>query len=623
MITPAGLVLLGAIAGLGVQMARLRRRWSVGQSVPVDWRRGLARVPYAYLHTVHDVVARDPYAARMHMLAAGGLVAALALSVLRHVLGLGGDVAALAIMLSVGVASAGTVMVAWRRRRPRPARLMGGQFAALPGVMAAALLFLLLAALWTLPGPGWVPGLLSVGWMAIAALGAVSLGTLVLWTGDGPLRHAVAGVINLAAHGRPERFSGALATDLLPLQLSGDMLPHRLGVATVADFGWNRLAQFDACVQCGRCQEACPAFAAGQPLNPKAVIQSLVQAIAASPSSPLVGGSGAAAIGADALWACTTCRACVYECPMLIEHVDAIVDLRRDATLEHGAVPPNAAVALTALRQTDTGSGGALAARFDWAADLGLPLLADAGRADVLLWVGEAGFDRRNQRSLRALVALLRRAGVDVAVLGAEELDCGDLARRLGDEVTFQDLARRNIATLGRYVFGAVLTMDPHALHVLRNEYPALGGRYRVLHHAAFLADLIDDGRLAPAPGGGEVTYHDPCYLARYNGEVDAPRRLLSRLGFRVVEMERSGLRARCCGWGGGAALADIAGRRRIPDLRMDHARATGVPMLAVACPNCANMLEGVTGARPAVADLAELLLEAVERGVVSAPVAA
>jgi len=414
-----------------------------------------------------------------------------------------------------------------------------------------------------------------------------------------------------------------LATDLLPLQLSGDMLPHRLGVATVADFGWNRLAQFDACVQCGRCQEACPAFAAGQPLNPKAVIQSLVQAIAASPSSPLVGGSGAAAIGADALWACTTCRACVYECPMLIEHVDAIVDLRRDATLEHGAVPPNAAVALTALRQTDTGSGGALAARFDWAADLGLPLLADAGRADVLLWVGEAGFDRRNQRSLRALVALLRRAGVDVAVLGAEELDCGDLARRLGDEVTFQDLARRNIATLGRYVFGAVLTMDPHALHVLRNEYPALGGRYRVLHHAAFLADLIDDGRLAPAPGGGEVTYHDPCYLARYNGEVDAPRRLLSRLGFRVVEMERSGLRARCCGWGGGAALADIAGRRRIPDLRMDHARATGVPMLAVACPNCANMLEGVTGARPAVADLAELLLEAVERGVVSAPVAA
>jgi Fe-S oxidoreductase len=618
MITPAGIVLVGAIAGLGVQAARLRRRWSVGRPVHVDWRRGLARLPHAYLHTVHDVVARDPYAARMHMLAAGGLLAALALSLVRHVLGIGGDLAALAVVASVAVSAIGTCMVAWRRRPPRPARLTGGQFDALPGVLAAALLFLLLAALWTLPGPGWSPDLLAPGWLAIAALGAASLGTLVLWTVGGPLRHAVAGLVHLAAHHR-QRFGGALATDLVALPLSGSPLPQSLGVGAVADFGWNRLVAFDACVQCGRCQEACPAFAAGQPLNPKALIQSLVQATAAAPAAPLVGPPEAAAIAADTLWACTTCRACVHECPMLIEHVDAIIDLRRHATLEHGAVPPNAAVALTDLRQTDTASGRALDARLDWAADLGLPVLADVGRADILLWVGEAGFDRRNQRSLRALVALLRRAAVNFAVL-AEELDCGDLARRLGDEITFQDLARRNIATLGRHAFDAILTMDPHALHVLRNEYPAFGGRYRVLHHASFLADLIDAGRLAVAPGGGTVSYHDPCYLARYNGEVDAPRRLLRHLGAPVVELERSGLRARCCGWGGGAALADVPARRRIPDLRMDQARATGAPTLAVACPNCANMLEGVTGARPAVADLAELVLEAVERGAIAAP---
>ncbi len=212
----------------------------------------------------------------------------------------------------------------------------------------------------------------------------------------------------------------------------------------MSDFGWNRLAQFDACVQCGRCQEACPAFAAGQPLNPKQLIQDLVRATSATAAGstlPLIATPDVfGAISPDALWACTTCRACVYECPMLIEHVDAIVDMRRNEVLERGAMPANAAAGLTELRATDTVAGRALDTRLDWAADLALPLIAQTGSAEILLWVGEAGFDRRNQRSLRALVALLRQASVAFAVLGAEELDCGDLARRLGDEVTFQDL---------------------------------------------------------------------------------------------------------------------------------------------------------------------------------------
>lgn len=613
MIGPAGLVLLGAMAGMALQAARLRWRWAIGRAANVDWLRGVRGLPHAYLHTVHGVVARDPYAARMHALAAGGLLAALALSVLRHVLGVGGDIAAFAIVLSVAVSAAGVVMVAWRRRAPRPPRLTGGQFNALPALLAAALAFLLSAALWTLPDPLWRPGLQLAVWIAIATLGAASLGGLVVWTVNGPLRHAVAGVVHLIAHSRPARFGGALSSDLQPLDLSAATPPPRLGAGSVADFAWNRLAQFDACVQCGRCQEACPAHAAGQPLNPKQFIKSLVSATAARDPAPLAVGDGR--IAPDTLWACTTCRACVHECPMLIEHVDAIVDLRRYVTLERGTIPPNAAVALTELRQTDTVAGRALDSRLDWAADLALPVLAEGGGADVLLWVGEAGFDRRNQRSLRALVALLRKASVDVAVLGADELDCGDLARRLGDEVTFQDLARRNIAALARRRFGTILTMDPHALHALGREYPAFGGQYQVAHHAAFLDGLIAGGRLKPGPGDGQrVTYHDPCYLARYNGEVDAPRRLLARLGVAVAEMERSGLRARCCGWGGGAALADVAAERRIPDMRMDQARATGAAVVAVACPNCANMLEGTTGARPAVADLAELVLEAVER---------
>jgi dimethylglycine catabolism B len=617
MIDAAGVILLGAMAGLAVQGVRLHRRWRTGREAAVDWWRGLRRVPHAYLHAVHDVVARDPYAARMHMFAAGGLVAALVLSVLRHVFGLGGRVAALAIVASLGVAAVGVAMVAARRWPRRLARLSGGAFDRLPLALAAALLFLLLAALLALPDPDWAPPVQAGGRVVMIVLGIASLGLLVHWSVDGPMRHAVAGVVHLATLARAARIAGARASDLAPLDLADETLPPRLGVAAIADMPWPRLAQFDACVQCGRCQEACPAHAAGQPLDPRAFVQALVRQTTHAPSAPIVGG----AVRPETLWSCTTCRACVHECPMLIEHVDAIVDLRRHETLERGAVPPKAAVALTELVQTDTVCGQPLAARLDWAADLGLSVMADVGAAEVLLWVGEAGFDRRNQRSLRALVTLLRRAAVDVAVLGAEEADCGDLARRLGDEVTFQALARRNVATLGRYRFASIVTMDPHALHVLRNEYPAFGGQYRVQHHTAFLDDLFAAGRLAPSVVRSRIvmTYHDPCYLARYNGEVEAPRRLLARLGMEVAEMARAGLRARCCGWGGGAAFADVPATRRIPDLRMDHARETGASVVAVACPNCANMLEGVTGPRPEVADIAELVLAALDAEAVPA----
>lgn len=299
---------------------------------------------------------------------------------------------------------------------------------------------------------------------------------------------------------------------------------------------------------------------------------------------------------------------------MMIEHVDAVIDLRRYQTLELGAVPGKAALTLDELRATDTVGGRALSARLDWAADLKLRVLGEGEACDVLLWLGEGAYDLRNQRTLRALVLLLRRAGVDFAVLGEAELDCGDVARRLGDEATFQDLARRTIAILSRRRFARIVTADPHALHVLRNEYPALGGSWTVLHHTALLAGLVESGALTVTrPLGQAVAYHDPCYLGRYNGETEAPRTLLDALGAERREMARSGLRSRCCGGGGGAPLTDVAGERRIPDMRMDDAQATGAPLLAVACPTCTQMLEGVVGPRPAVAEIAELLLAATE----------
>jgi len=298
---------------------------------------------------------------------------------------------------------------------------------------------------------------------------------------------------------------------------------------------------------------------------------------------------------------------------MMIEHVDAVIDLRRFQTLELGATPGKAVQALEELRATDTVCGRSVASRLDWAVDLKLPQLAAGAGCEVLLWLGEAAFDLRGQRTLRALVALLRLAHVDFAVLGADELDCGDLARRLGDEATFAALARRNIEALARRRFSQILTCDPHVLHALRREYPAFGGHYDVRHHSAFLLELVRSGRLpiARSAGAQRMTFHDPCYLGRYNGDIDSPRQLLRQIGVEPIEMERSGMRSSCCGWGGGAAFTDVPGKRRIPDVRMQQIREVGAEVVAVACPNCAVMLEAVVAPRPAVLDLAELVEQA------------
>jgi Fe-S oxidoreductase len=318
-------------------------------------------------------------------------------------------------------------------------------------------------------------------------------------------------------------------------------------------------------------------------------------------------------IAPETVWACTTCRACVDECPMMIEHVDAVVDLRRFATLETGSVPGQAGEVLDSYQRYDTPGGRDPTGRFDWASGLGIPVLSEGQESDVLLWVGEAGFDGRGQRTLRATVALLREAGVDFAVLGSEERDTGDLARRLGDEATFQRLARRNVLTLSRRRFRRIVTNDPHVRHALAVEYPAFGGRYEVLHHTQLLRELLREGRLRIRRRvGSALTYHDPCYLGRYAGEYDAPREILAAIGADIREMGRARHRSRCCGGGGGAPVTDIPGKRRIPDMRMDDARSVGAATVAVACPTCAVMLEGTTGEGPEVADIAELVAAAV-----------
>ncbi|WP_158772688.1 (Fe-S)-binding protein [Cobetia sp. L2A1] len=654
----------------------------------------LAKIPRRYGVDLHHVVARDRYMANTHVATGGGFVAAALLMVVIY--GFGIDSAWLGglLLLASGVMFGGAMFVRRRRLDP-PARLSRGPWMRLPKslLVFSASLFVMSLSLVLSEGVGRMISGGIVGLVLIAGIAWGLLEMVVGMTGGGsritgPMKHAFAGSLHLAFHRRPQRFStregaGIRDTALLPLDLTNPKAP--LGVGKPADFNWRQLLGFDACVQCGRCEAVCPAFAAGQPLNPKKLIQDMVVGMAGGsdagyagslypgdepiratgqhgggPQQDIVGASPyarpveqtrstgqAAATGPiqvqadrlnhefkvlvepETLWACTTCRACVEECPMMIEHVDAIVDMRRHMTLEQGATPGKGVEVLSNLIATDNPGGFALEARLHWAADLDLPRVGavqaareatrDPRPVEALLWLGDGAFDMRNQRTLRAFVQVLRAAGVDFAILGAEERDSGDVARRLGDEATFQSLAKRNIETLSRYRFARIITCDPHSFHVLGREYSAFGGDYLVSHHTSYMNELLAAGRLSldgdKLANLGAVTWHDPCYLGRYNGEFEAPRTLLAALGLEVREMERSGSRSRCCGGGGGAPVTDIPGKQRIPDMRMGDVRETGAEVVAVGCPQCTAMLEGVVApsgeAEPLVLDLAELMARA------------
>lgn len=631
-------ILLFAALGLAV-LGAVRRMmlWRNGRASKVDLLGGLLAMPKRYMVDLHHVVARDKYIANTHVATALGFVLSALLAIVVHGFGLQSRILGYALLLASTLMFVGAIFMYLRRRNP-PARLSKGPWMRLPkSLMAFSVSFFLV----TLPVAGILPQDFG-GWVLVALLGLGCLwGVAEMFFGmtwGGPMKHAFAGALHLAWHRRAERFGGGRSTGLKPLNLADKTAP--LGVEKPKDFTWNQLLGFDACVQCGKCEAACPAFAAGQPLNPKKLIQDMVVGLAGgtdakfagspypgkeigqhggNPHQPIVNGL----VDAETLWSCTTCRACVEECPMMIEHVDAIVDMRRHLTLEKGATPNKGSEVLENLIATDNPGGFAPGGRMNWAADLNLNLLSDKQSVDVLFWVGDGAFDMRNQRTLRAFVKVLKAAKVDFAVLGLEERDSGDVARRLGDEATFQMLAKRNIQTLNKYSFKRIVTCDPHSFHVLKNEYGAFDGNYLVQHHSTYMAELISNGALNLGQHkGSSVTYHDPCYLGRYNGEYEAPRDVLRALGIEIKEMQRSGFRSRCCGGGGGAPITDIPGKQRIPDMRMEDIRETGAELVAVGCPQCTAMLEGVVEPRPLIKDIAELVADAlVEEVIPSKPV--
>ncbi|MBS1707438.1 MAG: (Fe-S)-binding protein [Armatimonadetes bacterium] len=430
------------------------------------------------------------------------------------------------------------------------------------------------------------------------------------------LRHLV--VATVTAANRPARAMGALAkVSMEQVEATG-----KVGAVETGDLTRWHLTSLDACMECGRCTEVCPANGVGKTLDPRGI----VQGIRAAEGNPLL-----EKLTEDDLWACTTCHACVEACPVSIRHVDLIVDVRRNLVAEGKLAGPQA-VMLRQVGSTGHAWGQPVSEREQWMKGLNVPLCREGQPFDFLLWVGCAGAtDPGAVKTTKAVATLLQWAGVSFACLGQEEACTGDPARRTGDEFTFQELAGQNANVFAKYGVTKVVTACPHCFNSLKNEYGDFGSQMEVLHHSQLLARLVREGRLAPADVPGGVTLHDPCYLARVNDEADAPRALLGAetdfnrdvslfvrenlhplpVASQLVEPAHHAQRTLCCGAGGGRMWADDAPGQRPADRRAEELLATGAETVAVACPFCRIMLDPALTGKTRVADVAELLLEA------------
>jgi Fe-S oxidoreductase len=370
------------------------------------------------------------------------------------------------------------------------------------------------------------------------------------------------------------------------------------GTPQVIDLSRKDLLDLFSCAECGRCDDVCPAFQSGKALSPKKLMEKLKNHLLAS--APLLHANPAdlkkllvEVISAEEIWDCTTCAACMEVCPMLNEHIAKIMGLRQFGVLMESKFPEEFQTLYRGLENQGNPWGINADTRSDWAKDLQIPLLAEKGETDILFWVGCAGsFDQHSQKIARSLVKILQKTGVDFAFLGNEEKCCGDPARRSGMEYLYQIQARQNIETLKRYKFRTIVTICPHGYHMLKNEYSKMGGNYRVMHHSELLHELLAVNKLKLQPAAAaKMTYHDPCYLGRYNGIYEQPRQLLDALNNQSpLEMAASKKTSFCCGGGGGGMWKEEKTGERISHCRIAQAEKTGAETIVTACPFCSIM---------------------------------
>jgi Fe-S oxidoreductase len=458
----------------------------------------------------------------------------------------------------------------------------------------------------------------------LAALG-LTAGGVELFRQGGFWLHLVLLLVflNVLPHGKhfhivtalPNVFFRRLPPEARLEKLDLEAEDARFGSATVKDLSWKEGWDVYSCTECGRCQTNCPTYVTGKPLSHKEVNRTLRRHLgdvgpdlvaAVRAKDPAIREAALAklppltsVIPAETAWACTTCGWCETACPVLIENVPRLIDMRRQAVLVDSAFPDEAARIFKGIETQGNPWGIGSNKRTEWCEDLAIPRAADGGEYEWLFFVGCAGaFDDRQKKVSRAIVQILREAKVTFAILGEEETCTGDAARRLGNEYLFQLQAAALTETLNGHQVKKILVQCPHCLNTIKNELPDFGGKYEVVHHAELIARLVAEGRLSPGKAaglGGNVTFHDPCYLARWNGVVEEPRAALRSVGLAPLEMARSGRQGFCCGAGGGRMWLEETLGTRINRNRVDEAVATlgqqgGI--IATGCPFCLTMVK-------------------------------